>query len=820
MKFRIFTLLMLLLAGSLSAQDFSIRSIEGAIEDELYLLAEQQIWNALSIDRTIEEKTELTLMLVQSLIGQGRFDDAVILSDESPHLLHQDAFTYWKARAQFEAGLIDPVFQTLENLPKNSSYIPAALRLKGRAAVRDGELKDAEKFFETFEKKFPDNENAAQNLLDLANVNLERGRGRTAVKTFNKLLERFPDSVEADSARLLLARERLADGGKKELEEAGELLRRLGSTETAHPRLRITAWVELAGLEQSAGRSAEAADALLNAETLTGETILRIRQKTARANLLVDEGNPKQAFTLFDEAIQDAPDENIATEILIQKAEALLETDRYEEADAAFQSCLNVTDQVSIQVRAFTGKGWSLWELKRYEESAAAFEQAAAKCTDSNECAIVRTKAGDARFAAGQFEKAHENYHAVTENFADNPLAARANYQSGVALLKTGDTDEARLHFQLTESDFPDSEFAPRAALQLAGMLTGEPALQEYIRIAEQYTNATTRAEALHQQGQILFKFNRFSDALKIFDSVVESYPDAEQAPQAFYMRGFCRYLQGNVDTAMVLFREFIEQYPDSPWTPKVFFLIGEHAYNNGDYEQAQLTFVNLAERFPQHELADDSLFWTGNAQLKSDSFLEAFKTYTRLAKEYPQSDLLLQTRFAQGEALTELGEFPRAILAYEEIIKNEPDGPLSARALGRLGDCLFTLGSTEPGRYQEAIKSYQSLYKRPGIPFALKLQALYKIARCEEKTGQTDQAFTHYMEAVYSIGKQTDPLSPEAVLWFTRAAFEAATQQEMNQNWKEAVNIYDRIIQAEVPARNEAEKRIQKIKQEHAENF
>ena len=327
MKYRLFipSVLMLLLAPALFAQDFSIRAIESALEDELYPLAEQQVWNALSIDRNIEEKTELTILLVRSLIGQQRFEDAIILTEESSHLLQQDAFTYWKARAYFETGEMDPIFQTLETLPKNSTYLPAALRLKGRAADTNGDLRDAEKFFEQFEKQFPENEDAAQNLLDLADINLKRGRGRPAVKTLNKLLERFPESAEANFARLLLARELIADDGKKERAEASELLTQLGSNETALARLRIAAWVELAALEKKLDRPAAAADALLNAETLTAESVVRVRQKTARANLLMDEGKTKEAFNLFDETIQSAANEELATEVLIQKAEALLD---------------------------------------------------------------------------------------------------------------------------------------------------------------------------------------------------------------------------------------------------------------------------------------------------------------------------------------------------------------------------------------------------------------------------------------------------------------------------------------------------------------
>lgn len=818
-------LFLLLLAPALFAQEtLSLRPIEAALQDELYPLAEQQIREALRVDRPAEEKAALTLLLIRALTGQKKFDDAMTAIDESAALPRQDAFTYWRARALFEKGDSSAVFQTLEKIPAGSTYAPAALRLRGRTELSANNLKAAQQTFESFRKQFPDDENAAQNLLDLAGVYLKRSKESSSIKTLHELLEHFPKCALADTARLELARELIADGGRNERNEASALLNTLGATEAAHPRLRIAALVELAALEQHAGRAAAAADALLKTETLTGETVLRIRQKTARANLLTEEGRTKEAFALFDEAIKESPDAPLAAEVLIQKAEALLKVKQYPAAEQAFQAYLNVTTDPAAQTRALTGKGWSLWEQKRYEEAAADFENAAATCSGPDRCTTALLKAGDARMAAKQYKKAYGNYQRIMERYADHPLAARAAYQSGAASLLAGQTNEARRLFAAVETGFPESEFALPAALQQAELLKNgqqwTAALDEYRRIAAQYTNTVAQAAALHQQGLILYRLGQWGDALEAFRAVSENYPDAPDAPQAWYMRGFCRYLQGDTEAALGLYNTFIEKYPGSVWTPEVLFRLAEHYYNRGDYFRAQTTFLDIAARFPKHELADDALFWAGGSLLKQDSFLDAFTTYSRLAKEYPESPLLLKTRFAQGEALTELGEFPRAILAYEEVIKNAPDDPLADRARGRLADCLFTLGAAEASRYQEAFDAYQALYKRPATPFALKLQALYKVARCEEKMGLKDKAFAHYMDAVYSVTGQTEPLAPDAALWFTRAAFDAAAVQEQRKQWQAAVNIYKRIIQANVPAQNEALKRIEKIARAHASAF
>lgn len=822
------TALFLLLAPALFAQDvFSPRQIESALEDELYALAEQKIWGALSMRRTAEEEAALTVLLVRALIGEKKFDDAVILTKESSALPRQDAFAYWRARALFEAGRFREVFQTLETSRKKlegTLYAPAALRLEGRAAQASGDAKSAQKSFESFRKQFPGDENAAQNLLDLAAIYLDRSRSGDATKALQELLTRFPDDALAATARLTLARQLIATGGNDELREASGLLTALGADENAPYPLRSVAWVELAAIEQHVGNSAAAADALAQAERLTRETALRARQKAEQANLRMGENKTKEAFALFDAAVKEAPDTATAAEILVQKAEALLKINQYTEAENAFQTSLNIAADPALQARAQAGKGWCLWEQKRYEEAAVAFEAAGARYTDPDSCVTAFIKAGDAHLASGQHEKARQSYALVTDRYPDHPQAARALYQSGIAALSADLPDAARTAFAQVEEVFPGSDFAPQAALQIAELLKREqkwtPALEEYRRIAAQYTNSPVQTTAVQQQGLILYRTGQWADAREQFRTVSTNWPESPEAPQAFYMRGFCRYLQGDPDGAMEILKSFVEKYPDSAWAPEVLFWTGEHYYNHGDYTAAQAVFLDIATRFPKQDLSDDALFWAGSALFKQDSFLEAFTVFSRLAKEFPDSSLMLKTRFAQGETLTELGEFPRAILAYEEVIKAAPDDPLADRARGRLADSLFTLGTTEPGRYEEALAAYLALYNRPSATLALKLQALYKAARCEAKLGRKEQAFAHYMDVVYSGADPKEPLSPEAIAWFTRAAFDAAAWQEQQQQWREAVNIYGRIVQAGVPAKDEAQNRIDRIKREHASAF
>jgi hypothetical protein len=71
-------------------------------------------------------------------------------------------------------------------------------------------------------------------------------------------------------------------------------------------------------------------------------------------------------------------------------------------------------------------------------------------------------------------------------------------------------------------------------------------------------------------------------------------------------------------------------------------------------------------------------------------------------------------------------------------------------------------------------------------------------------------------MNVVYPFLKESSERSPSAVMWFTRSAMKAAAMKERQQEWVEAVNVYERVVEAQVPARIEALKRIERIRAEN----
>jgi len=188
---------------------------------------------------------------------------------------------------------------------------------------------------------------------------------------------------------------------------------------------------------------------------------------------------------------------------------------------------------------------------------------------------------------------------------------------------------------------------------------------------------------------------------------------------------------------------------------------------------------------------------------------------FSALIKNYPTSLKRPEARYFQGVALCELGQFGAAILIFNEIIKQYPDHDLMESAAFKKADCQFILGSDESKRYEEAINSYQLILDQPERSAATRLQAKYKIGRCLEKLGKTNEAFAQYMQVVYS-DLQNQDRTPSCNLWFTRAAFNAAGIMETQQHWRKAANIYERVVEADIPASRDAQERIDKLRSEH----
>ena len=266
-------------------------------------------------------------------------------------------------------------------------------------------------------------------------------------------------------------------------------------------------------------------------------------------------------------------------------------------------------------------------------------------------------------------------------------------------------------------------------------------------------------------------------------------------------MRAFSLYMLGDVEEALGLCRRFIVEHPDSVWTPEVLFWLAEQAFNSGDFTEAERQFLRI------YVVISRMLYLKRRYIKQVERRCESMSLQLRLSGSvswFRSIQIVPQARFSQGDALTELGEHARAILAFEEVLKNFPQHPLlfSAGSGGRLS---IYVGADQPERYEVAFEEYRALLERVNLDRELRLQSLYKMGRCAQKMDRPDEAFEAYMQVVYSFLSEGLARSSKNLLWFTREGFAAAALRADLGSLTGAISVYDRMVEAAVPASNEA---------------
>jgi tetratricopeptide (TPR) repeat protein len=181
--------------------------------------------------------------------------------------------------------------------------------------------------------------------------------------------------------------------------------------------------------------------------------------------------------------------------------------------------------------------------------------------------------------------------------------------------------------------------------------------------------------------------------------------------------------------------------------------------------------------------------------------------------KTYPNSAWRCDARFGEGDALTELGQFDNALLVFDALGKEFPDCYLACEAAGRKGDCQFTLE-----RYDDAIASYrQALQCARGSEAdpVFRNQLSYKIGQSFEKAGKLADAFEHYSKVVYENAAAPAENAPPERFWLCKAGLAAAAIKEQQQQWRETIALYEKLLALCPDLKPLVEERIRKIRVE-----
>jgi tetratricopeptide (TPR) repeat protein len=97
-----------------------------------------------------------------------------------------------------------------------------------------------------------------------------------------------------------------------------------------------------------------------------------------------------------------------------------------------------------------------------------------------------------------------------------------------------------------------------------------------------------------------------------------------------------------------------------------------------------------------------------------------------------------------------------------------------------------------------------------------LRNQFLYKIGQSCEKAGKLADAFEHYSKVVYESTTSPVANAPPERFWLGKAGLAAAALKEQQQQWREAITLYEKLLPLCPDLKPLLEERIRKLRVSH----
>lgn len=528
--------------------------------------------------------------------------------------------------------------------------------------------------------------------------------------------------------------------------------------------------------------------------------------------------------------------------LLLGKAILAQETNKLLEAKNIYDELIKTTEEPSVLIQAYVGKGDTLYSLSQYDQAIQSYKEARdrvqpesvpkeiidklhyglawaylkggefkeaidefQKLVKESQDNIVKISAlcqiGDAYQDSGDYPKAQEIYDSILKDYPESSYSDYVQYQMGLTLLKALNYDGAILSFLTLNKNFPRSTLLDDAtyALGLAYFQKQDyNASREVLNgFAEKFKDSTNlKSQAAYLLGSSLYNLGKYAEAIEVFRGIIKMYgQDTELMQKAEYEIADCYFQMGNEKEAMARFKMLRAKYPDSKLTAEIIWWLGEYYYRHNDLDLSRRYFYSLVQDFSESNLVPDAFYALGTIYAEESNFTEALNNFKKVMG-LSRSDLMGQAAIAIADIYVKDNKIDQAVLTYEEILKKYPN--LNLLIYPKLADTYV-----KSGELNKALDYYRRSLEV--VPLLEMADIQFKIAEVLQAQGKNMESVQEYLKVNYLYAQSSD-LTVKALL-------RVAKIYEGKEDFKGALNIYQKIISLNVPEAKYARERIDQIK-------
>ncbi len=724
------------------------------------------------------------LRRAQIWFGKRRYDRAESLLTEVSQLDNADdaAVAYWQAKCALRSDEPQKAAQLLATAIDASADHTLAPEMNYDLAValeRAGEIKDARRALEQFERRYSDHALASEALALHASLAHQLGDYTDSAAACQTFLESNRNHPQAPAMQYLLAENFYLNGELSDAAEAFEIAIKT-SGDSDHV---IRATFRLGVIRYQQGKYGDAAplltrvlteapknEAFTSASLMLGEIEFANRNWKGAASsfeqYIANRGAPDidqallklgiarqrqddltDALRAFDQLLRDFSTSDAATHAQFERGQILLVQNETDEAVEAFEYVIKADDADRFLAPALNHLGAIAAQRNDHDAAIEHLTRAAEVTEDDALRAETLNRLGRSLAANGRSAEAAATFAALHEEQPDNRYALESRARQALALAKAGDSEQALALIEEIERNGVQN-LDPR----LLGALRYEKAwrLRESGRsgdAANAYRvllageiDESLRVHALIEAADLdiaASQFDRAATALREALALLE--PGRLNNPAlragAQYRLGLALHRTGSHNDAAELLNEYLRSdHIDDSLIAAANLMAGESLYQLGRHRAAATCFSSVVEASDDDEQIASSLLRLGECEAAGQKWAASERAFADYLDRFSEQSLWFQARFGQGWSRENLGRHDDAIDAYREVV-NRHEGQTAARAQFQIGECLFA-----QRKLQDAVAEFLKvdlLYAYPQWSAA----ALYEAGRCFEALGQPAEA-------------------------------------------------------------------------------
>ncbi len=625
----------------------------------------------------------------QARRSQGRLEEAVAINKAAYTEFKDDPnaakLLYYWGDCEFRLGNLAeaiPLFLQFVDTYPTHEFADDSLHYAVEAALKAGDLNQAEQFHERFTREFPRSglsmlESILQGRILLARADAESPspplspRAKSFVQSAAEVFEQVARSSKVPRtsawANLLLVRSKSKLGDwAGVIDSAAPLNERLPALDSP----------------------AEFSESLY----LTGLAAAELQQWTL-------------ADASFDRYLQLNKDPKNAAAALSQLVLARTRAGRLNELDELWPKFSAAGVPEADLAKAILAAAEAAMSQDRFSDAARLFERLEAQPDALALRAVARSGLGHARFNANEFQAAAEAFGRLTaEPAATEPvLLADAAFMRGHALEKAKRGEESA-----------------EAFLEGALLITGRKD-----RVGDPPADSRAAWEAFRCLRSAATQFESLNDIAKADDAYAQAWEYLQKLPaeqkadldKLLYSWARANYIAKNYDRADELYSRLLRNHPGSSFADDAAFYLTESMVLSGKAAEAEIELVKLLDSPTTDDaIRPEALHNLIELTADRQGWEDTRKYATELITRYPTSSHRANARYRHGEAALKSGDLPTARQLLADLRQSVAAG--ETELTGELAEGVWILSAeteiaTAPPNHAEIDRLVEEFHTR-----------------------------------------------------------------------------------------------------------